>query len=146
MARMTRRTWLRSAVSLAPTVRFGAFASQPSAAVSLDDFVELSKRLLERRQVDRELAQVYLSALLADPDTAISLANLAQSNGNPTFEQAAVARTIIEWWYTGIYTRGGKTFVATHTGALMWSALGRPAPGTCAGAFGAWSRPPESIV
>ena len=25
----------------------------------------------------------------------------------------------------------------------MWSALGMPAPGTCAGPFGAWSRPPQ---
>ena len=74
------------------------------------------------------------------------LATLAQSNGNSTPEQATVARTIIEWWHTGVYTLDGKSRVATHTGALTWSALGMPAPGTCAGAFGAWSRPPDSIV
>ncbi len=97
-------------------------------------------------KLDREIAQIYLSALSADADTAVHLATLAESNGNPTPEQAVVARTIIEWWYTGVYTVDGKSRVATHTGALMWSALGMPAPGTCAGAFGAWSRPPDTIA
>ena len=53
---------------------------------------------------------------------------------------------IIEWWYTGAYTVGGERRLATHTGALMWAALGMPAPGTCTGSFGAWSRPPRTIA
>jgi hypothetical protein len=148
MASLTRRAWLASAVLLAPAARLRLFA-QPSstpALVSLDEFIELSQRLLGRSKLDRDLAQVYLSALLGDAETAVHLATLAQSNGNPTPEQSTVARTIIEWWYTGVYTTKGAPYVATYTGALMWPALGITAPGTCVGPFGAWSRPPDPIA
>ena len=145
MPRLTRRALLWSAV-LAAAVRLRAFAWQPPAAAptSLDEFLELSQRLLGRSKLDPEVGQIYLNALLADADTAIYLATLVQSNGNPTPEQRAVADTIAEWWYTGVYIVEGRPRLATHTGALMWSALGVPAPGTCVGPFGAWSHPPET--
>ena len=148
MPRFSRRAFFAVVALFAPAAHLSAFTRQPApgVAISLDEFVELSQRLLGRSKLDRDIAHIYLSALSADADTAVSLATLAQRNGSPTPEQAAVARTIIEWWYTGVYTLDGKSRVATHTGALTWSALGMPAPGTCAGAFGAWSRPPDSIV
>jgi hypothetical protein len=146
MLSLSRRAFLAAVAFVAPAWRLGAMASPPAAQVSLDDFVELSERLLGRSKLDREVAQVYLSALNADADTAVHLATLAQSNGNPTPEQTAVARTIIEWWYTGVYSVGGTSRLATHTGALVWSALDMPAPGTCAGPFGAWSKPPRSLA
>ena len=147
MATLTRRALLWSAVWLAPAARLRAFAPPPPAApTSLDEFLELSQRLLGRSKLDPEIGQTYLNALLTDADTAVYLAMLVQSNGNPTPEQTAVAHTIIEWWYTGVYALEGKPRLATHTGALMWSALGCPAPGTCAGPFGAWSSAPESIA
>ena len=148
MATLTRRALLWSAVWLAPAARLRAFAP-PAPAVaptSLDEFLDLSQRLLGRSKLDPETGQIYLDALLADADTAVYLATLVQSNGNPTPEQSAVASTIIEWWYTGVYALEGKPKLATHAGAMMWSALGLPAPGTCAGPFGAWSRAPESIA
>jgi hypothetical protein len=137
MAFLTRRVFLAVMAVFAPAAGLRVRASQPAATVTLDEFVALSERLLGRSKLDREIAQVYLRALVADADTAVHLATLAASNGNPTPEQTVVARTIIEWWYTG---------VATHTGALTWAALGMPAPGTCAGPFGAWSRPPEGVA
>ena len=146
---LTRRGLLLSAMLLlAPSARLGAIAarSRSIAPTSLDEFVELSQRLLGRSQLDREVAQIYLNALLADADNAIHLATLVQMNGNPTPEQAALSQTIIEWWYAGVYTVDGQARLATHSGALMWSALGMPAPGTCAGEFGAWSRPPLGIA
>jgi hypothetical protein len=145
MVSLSRRAFLAIVALMAPAWRLRAIATPSVTQVSLDEFVELSERLLGRSKLDREIAQVYLSALMADADTAIHLATLYQSNGNPTPEQAAVARTIIEWWYTGVYTMDGKPRVATHTGALMWAALGMPAPGTCTGRFGDWSRPPAAI-
>ncbi len=57
-----------------------------------------------------------------------------------------LSQTIVDWWYTGVYTVAGKPRLATHTGALMWSAMELPAPGTCAATFGAWSKPPRSIA
>jgi hypothetical protein len=145
MARLSRRAFLALVALLAPAWQLRTGAATVTQ-VSLDEFVELSERLLGRSKLDREIAQVYLKALMADPDTAIHLATLAQSNGNPTPEQTVVARTIIEWWYTGVYSVGGQNRLATDTGALVWSALGMPAPGTCAAPFGAWSQPPRPIA
>jgi len=106
--------------------------------------MELSERLLGRKNLDREIGQIYLTALHGDADNAIHLATLVQSIGNPTPEQRAVSATIVEWWYTGVYTVNGEARVATHTGAMMWSAMDMPAPGTCAGPFGAWSSAPRT--
>jgi len=148
MARLTRRALLAGAVLLAPAARLRALARQPSAAVSisLDQFIEVSQRLLGRSKLDREIAQIYLDAVLSNADDAVQLAYLVESNANPTPEMRALAGTIIEWWYTGVCTINGMPRLATHTGALMWSALGIVAPGTCAGRFGAWSNPPDSIA
>ena len=143
MIGFTRRSFLAVFVLLAPASRLSAFRRQPRpAAVSLDEFLELSARLLGKSKLDREVAQLYLDALNADPDNSVHLATLVHSNGNPTPEQSVLSRTVIEWWYTGVYTVDGRPRLATHTGALMWAALDVPAPGTCAGPFGAWSRPP----
>jgi hypothetical protein len=147
MASFSRRALLALVVWLVPAARLRALARQPRpTATSLDEFLELSGRLLGRSKLDQDVARTYLDALNADSDDAVHLATLVHSNGNPTPEQAALSRTIIEWWYTGVYYVNGKPRLATHTGALMWSALGMPAPGTCAGPFGAWSRPPLDIA
>lgn len=141
-----RRAFLLIVASCAAALRLRAQApAAPRVSTSLGDFLDLSQRLLGRSKLDPDVAQIYLNALNADVDTAVHLATLAQSNGNPTAEQSVVARTIIEWWYTGVYTIGTERRVATHTGALMWSVLGRPAPGTCHGRFGDWSQPPRAI-
>jgi hypothetical protein len=99
-----------------------------AAAVTLDEFMELSERLLGRRGLDREIGRVYLDAISADADDAVTLAYLVQSNGNPTPEQRALSATLIAWWYTGVYTVHGTRRIATHRGALSWTALGLTAP------------------
>ena len=139
---ITRRTFIVTAMLLTPVVRARA---RTQVAVSLDDFVDLSQRLLGRQSLDREVAKIYLTALTPDAAGAAALANLIEAAGNPTPEQRALTSTIIEWWYTGVYTVDGKPRLATHTGALMWSALDRPAPGTCTGRFGDWARPLEAV-
>ena len=147
MARFSRRVFLAVALLLAPAARLLAVArAARPAPVSLAAFIDLSERLLQRSKLDPEIAQIYLDALNADADSAPTLAYLVEVNNNPTPEMKTLAATIIEWWYTGIYTVGAERHVATHTGALMWSAVGTPADGTCAGAFGAWSRPPREIA
>ena len=145
MASLTRRALLASALCLAPTARLRARSRQPPA-ISLDQFIDVSQRLLGRAKLDREVAQVYLDAVLGNADDAVTLAYLVESNANPTPEMKELASRIIEWWYTGIYTVGGQPRVATHTGALMWAAIGVPADGTCAAPFGAWSRPPSAMA
>ena len=139
MTRLTRRAFLVLASLLAPAAHLRA---QP--ATSVDDFVRLSQRLTGRTRLDRQAAATYLDALVAMPANVPLLAErVRNTRPGPTPAHLALERTIVEWWYTGLYTTNGDTRVATHTGALMWTALGMPAPGTCAGAFGAWSRPPQ---
>ena len=95
MASLTRRALLASAMLLAPAARLRGFA----APISLDQFIEVSQRLLGRSKLDREVAQIYLDAVLSNADDAITLAYLVESNNNPTPEMKALASTIIEWWY-----------------------------------------------
>jgi len=148
MSGLSRRAFLLVVALFAPAIRLRALVRQPAAgaAISVDAFLEVSQRLLARTKLDREVAQIYLDAVLSNPDDAVQLAYLVESNANPTPEMKALASTIIEWWYTGVYTRDGKARVATHTGALIWSALAMPAPGTCAGRFGVWSQPPGTLA
>lgn len=141
MASLNRRAFLVLAALLAPGARLRA------AAISVDEFLRLSQRLVGRTRLDAQVAATYLDALLAVPGNIPLLAQLARSSApgsDPTPAQLTLERTIIEWWYTGTYILKGERRLATHTGALMWDALGMPAPGTCASAFGAWSRPPRS--
>lgn len=148
MPSFSRRAFLRVAVLLTPAVRLGALGRQTrTPAISLDDFVRLSQRLLGRTNLDARVAATYFNALIADAANVPLLARLAQGPGTDlTPAHLALERTILEWWYTGVYTVGGERRLATHTGALMWAALGMPAPGTCTGSFGAWSRPPRPIA
>ena len=141
-----RRAFLLLASLSAPVARLRG-ASQPAApAISVDEFLRLSQRLVGRSRLDAQIGITYLNALLTDPANGPLLARLVRDAGPAlTPAHAAVERTIIEWWYTGTYAVGGKRRVATHTDALMWSALGTRAPGTCApGGFGDWSRQPRS--
>jgi len=141
-----RRAFLQLASLLAPAARLrGAFQPPPAPATSVDEFLRLSRRLVGRTRLDAQIAATYLDALLADAANRPLLARLARETGAaPTPAHAALERTIIEWWYTGTYAVGGERRLATHTGALMWSALGTRAPGTCApGEFGEWARQPR---
>lgn len=116
------------AVLLTPAVRLRG-RQPPRTITSFEDFVRLSEALVGRRNLDRNVAAVYFKSLMADG-----------AGG------AMLEHKIVECWYTGTYTVDGRRRVATHTGALMWAALGRPAPGTCAGPFGTWADPPRPIA
>lgn len=147
MNRLSRRAFLWLAVLLAPAERLRAGVEQVAApAISLEEFVRLSQRLVGRTKLDAQAAATYFNALIADAANVPLLERLAQGPGiDLTPADLALERTIIEWWYTGTYTVAGERRLATHTGALVWTALGMPAPGTCAAPFGAWSRPPRPI-
>lgn len=155
MSTLTRRAFLVFAALLAPVARLRAIAQQTRTsppeppAISVQEFVRLSRRLLERTNLDSQVAGTYLTALLAVPDNTPLLADLARSTTpGPDRRPAhlALERAIVESWYTGIYTVNGERRLATHTGALMWTALGMPAPGTCTNGFGAWSRAPQATA
>lgn len=143
MSPISRRTFVAALALSAPAAQL--LASRAAAApTSLDDFVRLSERLLGRSKLDRDLAKTYLDVLNADADRASMLTRLVESSNTSTPDMKGLENTIIEWWYTGVYTVNGTPHLVTHTGALMWSALRMPAPGTCAGPFGVWSRQPSA--
>ena len=104
----------------------------------------LSRRLVRRSNLDAQVGVIYLDALLAVPENGPLLTRLARGPAaDLDTAHTALERAIIECWYTGVYTIRGERRVATHTGALMWPALGVRAPAACAGPFGAWARPPQ---
>ena len=151
MTGLSRRTFLSIASLLVPVARLRAGGRQTAppgpglAPISVQDFLALSQRLVGRTTLDVRMAATYLTALLAVPANIPLLAHLAGRDApDPSRapELLALEQTIIEWWYTGIYTLGGERRVGTHVGALMWDALGVRSPGTCTSAFGAWSRAP----
>jgi hypothetical protein len=143
MPSLGRRAFLVATALLAPAARLRALVQ--GTPVSAGDFLRLSQRLLDRTGLDARVAATYRDALLETPANVPLLAQLAravEAGALRTAEQRALEATIVEWWYTGTYVRNGEPRLATHTGALMWAALGMPAPGSCASAFGAWSSPP----
>ena len=154
MASLNRRAFLVLAALLAPAARLRAIAQRtrtPAAgppAISVDEFLRVSQRLVGRTRLDAQLAATYLNALLVVPVNAPLLVQLARgpAAGPDPAALLALERTIVEWWYTGIYTLNGERHLATHTGALMWTAMNLPAPGSCTGAFGSWSRPPRATA
>jgi len=147
MRDLGRRRFLHIAAALAP-VGLIARPAQPTTvarrAIDLEAFLGLSRRLTGRRALDRDVARIYLSALAAEPANAELLRQLARGKpANATRSKALddLEQGIVAAWYTGIHRVNGTNQLATHSGALMWDALSRPAPGVCAGATGAWSRP-----
>jgi hypothetical protein len=99
--------------------------AQESPRVTLDDFVDVSERLLRASKLDRETAKIYLDALNADADTAVTLEYVVQSNGNPTPEQKVLSATIIRWWRTGVYELNGESRLAARSRAV-WSSYPTP--------------------
>jgi hypothetical protein len=111
------------------------FRAAPRAqSFSLENFLALSARLTGYSDLDRTIGGVLLNNLLAAPGMAARLAR----------PDAALERDIIVAWYTGVQQVRGEARLVTHAGALQWRALGMPAPGLCAGPFGAWAKPHRS--
>ena len=139
MISLSRRAFMALAALLAPASRLRAIAQRTpasapaAAAISVDEFLRLSQRLVGRTALDAQVASIYLNAHLAVPANVPLLAELARSTApgaDLTPAHLALERTIIAWWYTGTYTLNGEPRLATHAGALMWDALRMPAPGT----------------
>ena len=117
----SRRLFLTAVISIGAS----AVGAQQSPSVTLDDFIDLSQRLMQRASVDREIAQQFLAAVNADADNSVTLAWLVQSNGNPTPEQRVLSATIVNWWQTGVFEIRGEPRLAARSRAA-WSAYPVP--------------------
>ena len=118
-----------------------ASSTTQGSDAGLDRFLLLSSRLTGHAPLDPVVGRLYLDALAASPARRSLLVDLLDGRGTSP-PHSALERDIIESWYTGIYEANDERLVATHGGALVWKAIGRPAPGVCAGMTGDWSRPP----
>ncbi|MEM7223823.1 MAG: sugar dehydrogenase complex small subunit [Pseudomonadota bacterium] len=97
----------------------------PGAAADLARYLEISRRLTGREDLDSALGARYLEALPTDA----SLDSLK--------------RDILLQWYTGLTPTPEGPRVVTYEGALLWPATGADQPiGSCRGVTGFWSEPP----
>ena len=139
--------------------------SDPSVANDLDAFIKLSELITGTSNIDRETAQNILTCIQNEPWGKEHLVQIAKkllpqyaTESIPSQRSQLLDPKRFEagerWflghflttWFTGIYYHQSSR-VVTYEHALMFTALSdvRPLPAYCAGEFGFWARPPESI-
>lgn len=142
---------------------------QAEGGLAIQQFLMLSAVLTGVDNLNPAEGHVYLQSLQASDEFDVTLAELFEqtsdvletsdvSSGMPTatiedleaqgiFESeatATLADTIIEYWYTGIYTTpDGERAVATFVDALAWKALSFTKPNSICGSPGFWEERPE---
>ncbi|MCP4383277.1 MAG: ribonucleotide-diphosphate reductase subunit alpha [Hyphomicrobiales bacterium] len=144
MANLTRRDAILAGVSAAiAAVGHAGFPTSLYAQtdVTVDQFLVLSERLTETRDLDRTVAKTLLGGFLATGHGA----ELQRLAGESFTSFSPLANAIVAAWYSGLYDTGNSQAVADFTGALVWSALTFTKPfAECGGETGYWSDPPEA--
>lgn len=142
MSLLDRRNLLLGGVGLLAASAVSTHA-QAETAVSLDQFLSISNRLLGIDDLDRNIAGKFLDGLVASGREVV-LGRLV--SGADTSSDAArnLANDIVASWYSGIYETGQGRAVATYNEAMIWRALGFTKPlGNCGGPTGYWNNPPD---
>ncbi|MFD8985770.1 hypothetical protein [Streptomyces sp. NPDC059564] len=115
----------------------------------IEEFLGLSSRLtgFGPDELREGAPAAELLAVLLEQVGAHTYRRLVAEPDAPDAGIRAAAEVLIHLWYTGSRSAspgGGEPFVVSpraHAGALVWRAVGVPAPGTSAPGFGSWSRP-----
>jgi hypothetical protein len=131
---------LRSATAAIAAVGAGGFpaALYAAAAVTLDEFLFLSKALTEAADLDPDMANKLLGGFLATGH-GDGLAGLVAGKAEPDLANAIVAA-----WYSGVYDSDQDPAVAGFEQALLWQAMSFTNPfADCGGEMGYWSEPPQ---
>jgi hypothetical protein len=139
---LDRRNLLLGGVSL---LAAGAVSTRAQAetAVSLDQFLSISNRLLGIDDLDRNTAGKFLDGLLASGREVV-LGRFVSGVDASSETARNLANDIVASWYSGIYETGHGPAVATYNDAMMWRALGFTKPlGNCGGPTGCWNNPPD---
>jgi len=124
-----------SGTALALVFGQGAWAQ---STVSVDDFIALSARLLEREP--RGLASLYATPYLDAIQARSGAALTTLINGG---SDAALEEEIIANWYTGLHDTADGEALVTYEDALIWEALDYTKPmGWCGGETGYWADAP----
>ena len=131
---------LRSVAAAIAAAGAGGFpaALYAAAAVTLDQFLFLSKALTEAGDLDPDMAEKLLGGFLASGQ-GDGLARLVAGGAEPE-----LANTIVAAWYSGVYDSGQGPAVAGFEQALLWQAMSFTKPlADCGGETGYWSEPPQ---
>ena len=149
----------RAPVLASPAPRL-AEAAAPAEG-GLAEFMALSSLLTGFDDLNLDLGRAYLDSLQARTDFNISLETLYEQTGfagnsppqmiedmaeQGIFDQEdtrSLVDTIIEYWYSGVYSRDGQDVVATTVDALAWQSLTFTKPPTVCGPYPAfWAELP----
>ena len=131
---------LRSLAAAIAAAGAGGFpaALYAAAAVTLDQFLVLSKALTEAADLDPDMGNKLLGGFLATGH-GDGLARLVAGEAEPELANAIVAA-----WYSGVYDSGQGPAVAGFDQALLWQAMSFTKPfADCGGETGYWSEPPQ---
>ena len=110
---------------------------RPVAARTIDNdgFLALSKKLLQRDDLDPDAAASFLKGFLAMGNGA-ALDALAAGQTQPELEEQ-----ILTAWYSGVSPDPSDPDAVTYESALVWQAMSyTKAPGTCTAED--WSKAP----
>lgn len=147
------------------TPQAGDGTPQAEGDLGLQQFLALSAVLTGVNNLSPDEGRVYLQALQASDEfevspgdlyrqtseileiSDVSEATIEDLEAQGVFESegtATLADTIIEYWYTGIYTTSeGEPAVATYVDALAWKTLAFTKPNSICGSPGFWEERPE---
>ena len=131
---------LRTVAAAIAAVGTGGFPSAlyAAAAVTLDQFLVLSKALTEAADLDPDMGNKLLGGFLATGH-GDGLARLVAGEAEPE-----LANTIVAAWYSGVSDGGQGPAVAGFDQALLWQAMSFTKPfADCGGETGYWSEPPQ---
>ena len=154
---------LLGAAGLLPPPLAAQDVGRAAQRIGLDEFMALSRMLTGSEDLSRDLGDIYLRSLEADPNDAAELMRLWSDAGfQGTMPSKAVrepieasvfaredlaeaAKAILKLWYTGIYRTADGPKVAEYTDTLAWRAVGyTAAPSNCGGETGFWADPPAA--
>lgn len=137
-----------------------------TVADNLDEFIKLTELITGTTSIDRETARNILACFQAEPWGKEHLGQIAKKllpryatellpdSRNQLLDPLRFESGerwfmghFLTTWFTGIYYHQVSR-VVTYEHALMFETLSdvRPSPGLCAGEFGFWAKPPESVL
>lgn len=153
----------RAPVVASPAPRLAEATAAAEGGLGLAGFMALSGILTGFDDLNPNLGRVYLDSLQVSTDFNISLEMLYEQAGFTSDsppqniedvvaqgifdreETRSLADTIVEYWYTGVYSQDGQDVVATTVDALAWQSLTFTKPPTVCGPYsGFWAELPNA--
>ncbi len=146
---MNRRELLAVAGAIIGAI--GLPGSATAAAITADQFHDLSVALTGFAPADRSLVSAFQEAFASDLDDLGRLYDVVRAAPRDSWKDAidkagltSLAEALINAWYTGLVGEGANQRVVTYLEAFVWYAVAytKP-PSKCDTDFGAWATRPE---